>query len=159
MGWSLSLCHGFASEVASNEHCQPVLNIATLPNLTWAAPSTVTSAGPGLCSGWAGWLRASAAGHSTATQPPPASCQPLGLLVRPGAVLPRELHCHRHPGRWKEGCSPPSRGSTGSCGRLIPGDIFIRCKLKKTDHKKTTYVALCKFNAKGTIKRHGVDMY
>lgn len=75
------LCHGFILEVVPNQRCQHTLDFATLPNLRLCPKHSHPSRSRSLLgwAGWlAGWLRASAAGHGTATQAPPASCQPRG---------------------------------------------------------------------------------
>lgn len=143
------LCHGFALEVVSNQPGQHALNVAILPNLRRAAPSTVTPEGPGLCppelaTSLSCWARHS---HPTSSSllPAPGAASPAGCCAPQGAP----------PARWREGCSPLSRGCTGSCGRLILGQIsFIRGKLKKKKKKtqKTpTYIAPCKFDYQKTL--------
>lgn len=72
------------------EHCNPPKSQMDSPK--HGHPSRSSS-----LLGWTGWLRASAAGHGTATQPPPASCQSWGgwpsrALCSPGCC-PAQAPC------------------------------------------------------------------
>lgn len=125
----------------------------TSPNLRRAAPSSHPRRSTSLLS-WAGWLRATAAGHGTATRPPSASCWPLGWLARLGAVLPRAPHCHQHPARRRGEHSTEERKHRLLWEADPWADLLYQRQTEKNTSKKPTSVAPCKSNAKGTIERH-----